>query len=123
MKKLHFPTTTKTVVSKSSLLEVFIEMGLNVAVLTERLMELISIVIVSGIISIKLSSKLRLPDTVLFIIAGVIIGPDLLALVSFKDFPMANQFVMTFGAAYILYDGGREIELKVLNKVKVSVSA
>ncbi len=98
-------------------------MDSNISALTEQLMELIAIVIVSGIISIKLSSKLRLPDTVLFIIAGVLIGPELLGLVSFKNFPMANQLVLTFGAAYILYDGGREIELRVLNKVKVSVTS
>ena len=94
----------------------------NVAALTEQVMGLIAIVIVSGIICIKLSSKLRLPDTVLFIISGIIIGPELMGLVSLKDFPVANQLILTFGAAYILYDGGREIQLKVLNKVKVSVA-
>lgn len=97
-------------------------MGANIVALTEQLMELMAIVIVSGIICIKLSNKLRLPDTVLFIISGIIIGPELIGLVSFKDFPVANQLVLTFGAAYILYDGGREIQLKVLNKVKISVT-
>ena len=98
-------------------------MEVNIAALTEQIMELIAIVIVSGIICIKLSVKLHLPDTVLFIISGIFIGPELLGLVSFKDFPVANQLVLTFGAAYILYDGGREIQLSILNKVKVSVAS
>lgn len=97
-------------------------MAVDINAITEQIMELIAIVIVSGIICIKLSSKLRLPDTVLFIISGIIIGPELIGLVSFKDFPVANQLVLTFGAAYILYDGGREIQLKVLNRVKLSVA-
>lgn len=97
-------------------------METHLAILTDQVMALIAIIIVGGIISIKLSYKLKLPDTVLFIIIGIILGPTVLNLVSFNHFPLANQFVLTFGAAYILYDGGREIKLKVLNQVKVSVS-
>ncbi len=93
----------------------------NVVAATEQIMKFLAILIVSGIICIKLSEKLRMPDTVLFILMGVILGPEMIGLVNLKDFPIANQFVLTFGAAYILYDGGREIQLKVLNKVKVSV--
>jgi len=93
----------------------------NVVAATEQIMKFLTILIVSGIICIKLSEKLRMPDTVLFILMGVILGPEMIGLVNLKDFPITNQFVLTFGAAYILYDGGREIQLKVLNKVKVSV--
>lgn len=93
----------------------------NVVAATEQIMKFLAILIVSGIICIKLSEKLRMPDTVLFILMGVFLGPEMIGLVNLKDFPIANQFVLTFGAAYILYDGGREIQLKVLNKVKVSV--
>lgn len=94
----------------------------NIVAMTELIMRLLAIIIITGIICVKLSKKVPLPDTVLFIIAGIIVGPSLLNMVDLKDFPMANQFILTFGAAYILYDGGREINLKVLNKVKVSVA-
>jgi len=94
----------------------------NIVFLTEEAMRLIAIILIFGVICAKVSRIVRLPDTVLFILAGIIIGPELLNLVDFKDFPVANQFILTFGAAYILYDGGREIHLKVLNKVKVSVT-
>lgn len=95
----------------------------NTVLLTENLMKLLTIVILSGVIFAKISKKLHMPDVVLFIIAGVLVGPSVLNLVNFDSYPVANQLILTFGAAYILYDGGREISLKVLNKVKVSVAA
>ncbi len=94
----------------------------NIVLLTEEAMKLLAIILICGVVCAKSSSFIKLPDTVLFILAGVIIGPELLNLVDFKDFPVANQFILTFGAAYILYDGGREIRLNVLNKVKISVT-
>ena len=94
----------------------------NIVLLTEEAMRLLAIILLVGVLCVKASKIVKLPDTVLFILAGIIIGPELMKLVNFKDFPVANQFILTFGAAYILYDGGREIRLNVLNKVKVSVT-
>lgn len=94
----------------------------NVVLLTENLMKLLAVIIVFGVIFAKFSKKIFMPDVVLFIIAGIIIGPSALNLVSFDNYPVANQLILTFGAAYILYDGGREIRLKVLNEVKISVA-
>jgi cell volume regulation protein A len=86
-----------------------------------NLMELFALIIVSGVLFTKLSKMLKLPDVVLFIVAGIILGPHLLNLVNLENHPLGNELILTFGAAYILYDGGREIELKVLNKVKWSL--
>src|SRR3712207_4560267 len=90
-------------------------------ILTEKLLKLLILVILSGIISAKVSQKIKLPDVVLFILSGVILGPHVLNLINIDKYPLGNQLILTIGAAYILYDGGREIELKVFNKVKVSV--
>lgn len=96
-------------------------MGNDIINLTNLLMELIAIVILSGLIFSKLSEILKLPDVILFILAGILLGPFFLNIVNIDKFPVGNQLILTFGAAYILYDGGREIEFKILNKVKVSV--
>jgi len=93
----------------------------NTILITENVMKMLSIIIFTGILCIKLSNKVRLPDVVLFIIAGVVLGPQMLNVVNFENYLVANQLILTFGAAYILYDGGQEVELKILNKVKVSV--
>ena len=87
----------------------------------QRLLELFALIIFSGVISTKISVMLKVPDVVLFIVAGIILGPHILNFVNIDSHPIGNELILTFGAAYILYDGGKEIELKVLNKVKLSL--
>lgn len=87
-----------------------------------QLMELFAVVILAGLIFGKISELIKMPDVVLFILAGIILGPHILNLVNIDKYPVENQLILSFGAAYILYDGGREIDFKVLNKVKMSIS-
>lgn len=87
----------------------------------QNLLELFALVIVSGVLFTKLSKMMKVPDVVLFIVAGILLGPSVLNLVNIDTYPVGNDLILTFGAAYILYDGGREIELKILNKVKGSL--
>ena len=87
-----------------------------------QLMELVGLVIVAGLIFGKISEIIKMPDVVLYILAGIILGPSLLNWINIDKYPVENQVILSFGAAYILYDGGREIDFKILNKVKMSVS-
>ncbi|MGL5255413.1 MAG: cation:proton antiporter [Proteocatella sp.] len=87
-----------------------------------QLMQLIGLVILSGLIFGKMSELIKMPDVVLYILAGIILGPYVLDWINVSKYPVENQMILSFGAAYILYDGGREIDLRVLNKVKISVS-
>lgn len=87
-----------------------------------QLMELLGLVILSGLIFGKMSELIKMPDVVLYILAGIILGPYVLDWINVSKYPVENQMILSFGAAYILYDGGREIDLKILNKVKLSVS-
>jgi len=84
-------------------------------------LEIMALVILFGLIFTKLSRIIKLPDVVMFIFAGFLLGPFCLNLVNIDKHPLANELILTFGAAYILYDGGREIDFKVLKKVKWSV--
>lgn len=87
----------------------------------DQLMQLVGLVILAGLIFTKISHIVKLPDVVLYIFAGILLGPNILNWVNISTYPVENQLILSFGAAYILYDGGREIDLKILNKVKVSV--
>lgn len=87
-----------------------------------QLMELIALVILAGLIFGKVSELIKMPDVVLYILAGIILGPYVLDWINIAKYPVENQMILSFGAAYILYDGGREIDLRILNKVKLSVS-
>lgn len=95
--------------------------GSSVTLMSDYLLEIIAIMLVAGMIFAKLSNLLKIPDVVLFILAGVLLGPQVLGWINVEKYEVINQLILTFGAAYILYDGGREVKLKVLNKVKVSV--
>ena len=98
-----------------------IEMEGNVTALAENLMRILAIIILLGIVLTKLSKKIHIPDVVLYIAGGIIIGPSVLKLIDFSEYSVVNQVILSFGAAYILFDGGREIAVKVLNEVKVTV--
>lgn len=84
-------------------------------------MQIAAIVILAGILFTRFSEVIKLPDVVLYILAGILLGPYVLNWINIERYPIENQLILTFGAAYILYDGGREIDLKIINKVKTSV--
>lgn len=96
-------------------------MNSAVAQSADQLMQLVGLVILAGLIFTKISNLVKMPDVVLYIFAGILLGPNVLNLINIDTYPVENQLILSFGAAYILYDGGREIDLKVLNKVKISV--
>jgi NhaP-type Na+/H+ or K+/H+ antiporter len=93
----------------------------NVVEIVDNLMRIFAIIIFFGIIITKVSERIPIPDVVLYIGAGILLGPSVLNLIDFSDFAVINQLILEFGAAYILFDGGREISLKVLNETKVTV--
>ncbi|WP_053955404.1 cation:proton antiporter [Inediibacterium massiliense] len=78
-------------------------------------------VIIAGMVSGKISKFIKLPDVVLFLIAGIIIGPAGLNLIDIHGNAITYQLILTFGSAFILYDGGREIKLSILNNIKITV--
>lgn len=91
------------------------------AIATNNLMLIFTIIVVTGIALGRVSEILKIPDVILYLIAGIFIGPAFLNILSIGSFPVENNLILTFGSAFILYEGGKEINLKVLNKVKISV--
>ena len=96
-------------------------MSTDTIVEANRILQFIAVIILAGVVFSKLSRIIKLPDVVLYVIAGILIGPRVLNMVNINDYPVGNQLIITFGASYILYDGGREINLRVLNNVKITV--
>ena len=77
---------------------------------------------VVGIIGGWLSKKMKVPDVVIYLIAGILAGPFFLNIINIGSFPVANEIIISFGSAFILYEGGREIKLSVLDEVKITVA-
>lgn len=77
---------------------------------------LLVFIFIIGMVSGKLARFLRVPDVAIYMLAGILAGP-VLHLVSLPPASALNQFIMIFGAAVILFDGGRGIRFEVLQKV------
>lgn len=82
---------------------------------------ILSVMLASGIFMGAMSEKLKVPDVVLYLLTGIILGPTCLNIVSIADSSFLNQIILVFGAAFLLYVGGTEINISILNKVKYSV--
>ena len=68
-----------------------------------HLLILFAVVTMTGIICSKLSDILKIPDVVLFLIAGIFIGPSVLKFIDISQYQVENQLILTFGSAFILY--------------------
>lgn len=82
----------------------------------------ILLVFVLGIIASKLAIKWKIPDVALFLVVGLILGPDILSFLYVDPHTTFNQTVLIFGAAFILFHGGVVTEISVLRKVWFSIT-
>lgn len=91
------------------------------AIACNKLLILFATIAITGIICSKVSELINIPDVVLFLIVGIFLGPSILKVIDISQFELENQLILTFGSAFILYMGGKEVSLKVLKSVKISV--
>ena len=91
------------------------------AIACNNLLILFATIAITGIICSKGSELINIPDVVLFLIVGILLGPSVLKIIDISQFQLENQLILTFGSAFILYMGGKEVSLKVLKNVKISV--
>lgn len=91
------------------------------AIASNKLLILFATIAITGIICSKGSELINIPDVVLFLIVGIFLGPSVLKVIDITEFQVENQLILTFGSAFLLYLGGKEVSLKVLKNVKVSV--
>ncbi|PHV72464.1 sodium:proton antiporter [Sporanaerobium hydrogeniformans] len=76
---------------------------------------------VVGIIGGWFSEKLKVPDVVIYLLLGILAGPLFFNIIDVESFPVVNEIILSFGSAFVLYEGGREIKLRVLNQIKITV--
>src|SRR5207244_8737536 len=68
-----------------------------------------------------LAQKIKIPDVAVFLIVGMLIGPDVLGLIDIKADSALNQIILLFGASYILFDGGASLRFNVLKHVWITI--
>jgi len=79
------------------------------------------IILAVGTFSGLIARLLRVPDVVVFLLVGMLVGPGVLGLVNIKADSSINQLILIFGSSYILFDGGATIRLKVLKEVWITI--
>ena len=82
---------------------------------------IIGITLGAGLVSGILAQRFRMPDVVLFLLAGIGLGPELAGVIDVKADSAFNQLVLIFGSCYILFDGGAGLRLVVLKRVWITI--
>ena len=79
------------------------------------------IILALGTSSAVLAQKLKMPDVVVFLVIGILLGPGVAGVIDIKADSALNQLVLIFGSCYILFDGGASLRLKVLKEVWITI--
>jgi cell volume regulation protein A len=79
------------------------------------------IILALGAGSAVLARKLKVPDVVVFLLVGTLLGPGAANAIDVKADSALNQLVLIFGSCYILFDGGASLRLKVLKGVWITI--
>jgi cell volume regulation protein A len=79
------------------------------------------LILAIGTVTGLLAQKIKIPDVAVFLIAGMLIGPEALGLIDIKANSALNQIILLFGASYILFDGGASLRFSVLKQVWITI--
>ena len=81
----------------------------------------LSLLLVSGLIAKMLAELLRVPEIVLLLAAGAVLGPSALDVLDVPLDSLGAQLVFTLGVSSILFYGGLNLSLGILRDVWVSL--
>ena len=83
----------------------------------KELLFLLGIILATGTFTGFIARMIKVPDVVLFLLAGIALGGAGFGLIDVKVDSTLNQLLLIFGSCYILFDGGASVRLKVLKTV------
>jgi cell volume regulation protein A len=89
--------------------------------LAKHVLMVFGIILALGSVSAILARKLKVPDVVVFLVLGTLLGPGVAGVIDIKADSALNQLVLIFGSCYILFDGGASLRLKVLKEVWITI--
>jgi potassium/hydrogen antiporter len=79
------------------------------------------LILAAGTLAGLLAQKAKIPDVAIFLLAGMLIGPQALGLIEIKADSALYQIILLFGASYILFDGGASIRFAVIKEVWITI--
>ncbi|MBF0628754.1 MAG: cation:proton antiporter [Magnetococcales bacterium] len=91
--------------------------------LAKQIVQVLGIMLATGLFTGLLAKKAKIPDVALFLVVGMLMGPQMAGWVEIRSDSAFNQGLLILGASYILFDGGTSLRLKVLNEVWITITA
>src|SRR5689334_5022058 len=89
----------------------------------KQVLLVVGLILGTGTLSGILSRTLRVPDVALFLLFGILLGPQAAGLIDVRVDSSFNQVILIFGSCYILFDGGAALRVNVLKRVWITVVA
>jgi cell volume regulation protein A len=81
----------------------------------------IGVLLTAGLAARVLADLIRLPEMILLLAAGALLGPAVLDVVDVPLDALGAQLLFTFGVSAILFHGGLNLSLAVLRRVALSL--
>ncbi len=81
----------------------------------------VAIILAAGLAARLLASALRLPEMLVLLAAGAIVGPSVLGWIDVPLDADGTQVLLTLGVSFILFHGGLKLSLRVLAKSAVGL--
>src|ERR671916_1322117 len=87
----------------------------------EHILRNFGLILGAGLLSQLIATVIRLPEMVVLVAAGALIGPSVLGLVSNPLSGVGAQLLFNIGVALILFHGGTGISLRVISGTAVGL--
>jgi potassium/hydrogen antiporter len=81
----------------------------------------VGIIIFSGLLGGVLARKIKVPDIVLFLVIGILLGPAVSGVLNVPADSTMNQLLLTIGACYLLFEGGATLRFAVLREIWITL--
>lgn len=82
---------------------------------------LFAVILIIGIIIARIAVLIRVPDIILFIVAGILVGPEGLGMVTIPSLSTINNIVLVMGVSYIIFGGAIRLKFVFIRRVALSL--
>jgi cell volume regulation protein A len=90
--------------------------------IVDNLFVVFLLMLLMGIVSGRIAKALHLPDVVLYLLGGILLGQSGLGWVVLPPESTAYQLTITFGTAFILFYGGLSLDIRNLKEAGLSIA-
>ncbi|HNC50882.1 MAG TPA: sodium:proton antiporter [Accumulibacter sp.] len=89
--------------------------------LAKSILQVFMVLLGFGMLARVAAVWIKIPDIVVFLIVGILLGPEVSGLVAIQADSALNQIILIFGACYLLFDGGASLRFSVLKEVWITI--